>query len=378
MPRVDDKLRTGRNATRRGDFGESRGGTALLRRGESFLAASRTERLRIGVIGLGRLWEARHKPALARLRDRFQVVSVYDQVEKRAAIEAAALRCAVAEGLTAMIESRGVDAIYLLTPQWYGLHPVELAARAGKPIYSALPPAGDSEGLQRLAPLIRSAGSLYMPELARRFYPATTRLRELLRTTLGPPRMIQGYTRLFGFDRYGAPGPSTQLAPVPLSIDPGSYLLDWCRYVFDAEPTRVRGVEARVMPHLPEDASGPDYLHVTLQFGDDRVAQMGIGRLPRERWGDATRFLPAPGFQVFAEGGTAWLEMPDRVQWADAKGVHDERLPMEPAVGEILNHHFYRMVRGEIAASPSIDDALAIVRLDKQLQANLRDVSSGG
>jgi predicted dehydrogenase len=341
------------------------------------LAVSRTERLRIGVIGLGRLWEARHKPALARLRDRFQVVSVYDQVERRAAIEAATLRCSVAEGLTAMIESRGIDAIYLLTPQWYGLHPVELAAKAGKPVYSALPPAGDAEGLDRVAGAVRSAGSFYMPELARRFYPATTRLRELLRTNLGRPRMIQGYTRLFGFDRYGAPGPSTQLSPVPLSIDPGSYLLDWCRFIFDDVPKRVRGVEARVVPPPPEDSSGPDYLHVTLGFGDDRIAQMGIGRLHRERWGDATRFLPPPGFQVFAENGTAWLEMPDRIQWTDAHGVHDERLPMEPAVGELLNQHFFRMVRGEIDASPSIEDALEIVRLDRQLQASLRDAQSG-
>ena len=38
------------------------------------------KRLRVGVVGLGRLWEVRHKPALARMKDRFQVVAVYDQV----------------------------------------------------------------------------------------------------------------------------------------------------------------------------------------------------------------------------------------------------------------------------------------------------------
>ena len=61
---------------------------------EASLAVSKQGRLRVGVIGLGRLWEARHKPALARMRDRFQVTAVYDQVVRRAEIEAGGLGCA--------------------------------------------------------------------------------------------------------------------------------------------------------------------------------------------------------------------------------------------------------------------------------------------
>ena len=64
------------------------------------LAASKGVRLRVGVIGLGRLWEARHKPALARLADRFRVTAVYDQVARRAAIEATQVGCAAAEGFS--------------------------------------------------------------------------------------------------------------------------------------------------------------------------------------------------------------------------------------------------------------------------------------
>src|SRR4051812_33148901 len=88
---------------------------------------SRHVRLRVGVIGLGRLWEARHKPSLTRLRDQFQVTAVYDQVLRRAELEAAQIGCAAVEGLTALIERPDVDVIYVLTPQWFGLHPVEIA-----------------------------------------------------------------------------------------------------------------------------------------------------------------------------------------------------------------------------------------------------------
>ncbi len=333
------------------------------------MAGTGHDRIRVGVIGLGRLWEARHKPALLRLRDRFQVVSVYDQVARRAAIEAASLRCEAADGLSQMIGRRDIDAIYVLTPQWFGTHPIRLACDSGKPIYCALPPASEPEAFERIAPTLRESGVAFMPELARRFYPATLRLKELLATTLGPARLILGHTRLFGFDRYGTPGPSTQLAPVPLSIDPGSYLLDWCRDLFGAEVTRLRASEATVLPAMADGSA--DYLSVTLDFAGGGLAQVGIGRYHRVPWGDAIRFLPQPGFQIYAERGSAWLEMPDRIAWTDAQGLHEERLPMEPTVGDLLNDQFHRLVCGEPSLAPGLDDALALVNLDRELRKSL-------
>ncbi|MHC5538073.1 Gfo/Idh/MocA family protein, partial [Singulisphaera rosea] len=133
---------------------------------------SRHVRLRVGVIGLGRLWETRHKPALLQLRDRFQVTAVYDQVLRRAEIEARHLGCAAVEGLTALVNRSDVDVVYLLTPQWFGLHPIELACAAAKPIYCALPLSSEPDELERLAGLVGSSGVPFMPEFARRFYPA--------------------------------------------------------------------------------------------------------------------------------------------------------------------------------------------------------------
>ena len=48
--------------------------------------------------------------------------------------------------------------------------------------------------------------------------------------------------------------------------------------------------------------------------------------------------------------------MPDRIQWTDAAGTHDERLPLEPTVGEILNDQFHRMVRGDQSLAPTTCD----------------------
>lgn len=330
--------------------------------------ASNRPRLRVGIIGLGRLWESRHKPSLARLADRFQITAVYDQVYRRAELEAAQLGCAASEGLRSLIERPDVDAVYLMTPQWFGSHPIDLARQAGKAVYCALPPADDPEEMERLADRVEEAGIPFMPEFARRFYPATRRLRELLATKLGKPRLVIGQSRLLGFDRYADPGPATQVTPVPLSIDPGGYLLDWCSDLFGALPDSIAATRSMVLPADGDPARDSDFETFTARFPGGGSAQVSSLRYHQAEWGDAGRFLPAAGFQVYAERGAAWLEMPDRIQWSDAEGVHDERLPLEPTVGDLLNEQFRRLVQGEDAGAPTIRDALEIARLVRDLR----------
>ena len=295
------------------------------------------------------------------MKDRFTVVAVYDQVARRAEIEALQLGCKPVDGLMALIDRPDVDVIYLLTPQWFGLHPIEVACAAGKPIYCALPLAGDDDELRRIDGVVRSSGVAFMAEFARRFYPTTLRLRELLATVLGPPRLVVGQGRLFGFDRYGQPGPSTQISPAPLLVDPGSYLLDWCRFIFQAEPSAVQGWAGTILPE--GENVDTDFVTFLLEFPGGAVAQVSAGRYHRAPWGEASRFLPPPGIQVFAERGVAWLEMPDRIQWTDSEGTHEERLPLEPTVGELLNDHFHRLVRGAQSMAPTWDDTIAVARL---------------
>jgi predicted dehydrogenase len=337
-------------------------------RSEVLPLSSRPAKLRVGVIGLGRLWETRHRPALARMRDQFQVVAVYDQVARRAEMEAASLRCAVAGGVTALVERPDVDVIYMLSPQWFELFAARVACEVGKPIYCGIPVGGCD--IESLAPIIQAAQTPFMPEFARRFYPATIRLRELLANELGPLRFVTGQTRSFGYDRYASPGPLNQLEPAPLALDPGVFLLDWCRSIFDAEPTAILASAASVLATSEQE---PDFLSFTLDFSSGQSAQIALSRYHRNAWGDANRFLPSSGFQVFAERGAAWLEMPDHIQWADANGMRDERLPLQPSVGELLSDHFHRLVLGEPSLAPSINDALAVARLVRNLNQSIAE-----
>ncbi len=101
-------------------------------------------------------------------------------------------------------------------------------------------------------------------------------------------------------------------------------------------------------------------------FPGGATAQISYGRYHRVPWGDASRFLPAPGFQVFAERGAAWLEMPEKIQWSSPAGTKEERLALEPTVGDVLNDQFHRLVRGDHSLAPTIREALEIARLDQR------------
>ena len=333
------------------------------------------KRIRLAIIGLGRLWETRHKPALSQLRDRFEVVCVYDQVFRRAALEALQIGCRTSESLVEMISSPEVDAVAVLTPQWFGWHPVDLALEHRKPVYCALHPAAHATDLRRTAEVVQRTGVAFVPELPRRVYPATLRLQELLKTHLGQPRLIMGQSRLNGYDRYGEPGPATQLAQTALVIDPGGNLLDWCRFIFQAEPTRITRTEATVLPGI-ESAWGPDYELLALRFPQGGVSQLCISRYHQANWGEARKFLPIPGYQVYAEHGAAWLEMPDRIVWTDKNGgIHDERLIIQPSVGERLLDQFRLQVLGEATTAPGIADALFIAETVEQLRSRSQESS---
>jgi predicted dehydrogenase len=325
-------------------------------------------RLGVGIVGLGRLWKARYRPALERMTDRFRIIALHDQVAWRARIEAAAVGATATPSLTALTSHPEVEAVLLLTPQWWGGFAAERAVEAGKALFWAVP-LGDHNAeatIEAVAETIRRRGGerplAFVPELPRRAYPVSARLRELLETSLGPARLILGQVRVFGPDREAPPGPGVQLAPASLGIDPGENLIDWCRFAFGAEPVAVESCASRVL-----DGPGPEdhgFESVSLHFPGGRLSQVSVQRYHRGPWGDLIRTLPRSGFQVFAEHGAAFVEMPDRVVWSCGSGpLKEEKITSAPSLGEVLLGRFRDAVLIDPALAPGLDDARAVSRL---------------
>ena len=94
-------------------------------------------KLRVGLVGLGTAWEARHRPALRALADRFEVRAVCEQVALRADHAARDFGASAVDGFRALAARDDVDAVLMLSPQWFGPLPIFAACDHGKAVYCA-------------------------------------------------------------------------------------------------------------------------------------------------------------------------------------------------------------------------------------------------
>src|SRR5215831_3212317 len=178
-------------------------------------------KLRVGIVGLGRRWRRRYRPALHALRDRFVIRAVSDARYDRADREARRLRCP-ATAVVELLERKDVDALLLLDSAWHGLWPLHAACRFRKPVFCAMPLDADPEHADAVCQKVSAAKLPVMPVLLPRVAPATIRLQRLLAVELGPPRLLLCEHR----------GPK----PGRIGVD----LLDWCGLLFGAAPVRTR------------------------------------------------------------------------------------------------------------------------------------------
>jgi hypothetical protein len=280
--------------------------------------------LRVGIIGLGRRWRKRYRPALRALADRFTVIAVCDQMRRRAHQVAKRLGCRAAAGPTHLLESGDIDAILLLDAQWYGLWPVEAACRYGKPVYCAVPLERDQPHADGIRQKVRNSRLPVLMAMAPRVAPATARLQELMAGRLGPPRLLL----------------CEQASPKPGPIS--GALLDWCALILDAIPVAAR----------PTDVGELSEMH--LDFPGGRAARVSRWPSPHVR--------PSIRLRAVAERGAAWIELPHRVRWNDAEGWHAENMSRQPSVWQRLLERFHQSLTSGQPMQPSLDEAQRAMR----------------
>ena len=184
----------------------------------------------------------RHATALRALADRFEVRAVCDQVRHRAEQAAAEFHAEAVDGYHVLARREDIDAVLVLSPQWYGALPILAACESGKAVYCAAGLDLEPDEAQRIKRRVEEAGIAFVAEFPRRQAPATIRLRELIASQLGTPRL------LFCHQRSVADLPANHLSGRKPPHPTFRYLIeqvDWCRYVVDQEPTAVMGVVHR-------------------------------------------------------------------------------------------------------------------------------------
>src|SRR5262249_25601668 len=148
----------------------------------------------------------------------------------RAKREARRLSCAALDGITNLIEADDLHAVLLCDPQWFGLWPLELACRFGKPVLCCVPLARDDAHADALVGQVRNSRLPVLVELLPRLAPVEARLHELLQKDLGPVRFVRAEVI-----RSRSPARSPSLL--------GAYgiaQVDWCCRLLEGEPTSTQ------------------------------------------------------------------------------------------------------------------------------------------
>jgi predicted dehydrogenase len=333
-------------------------------------------KLRVGLIGLGEAWESRHRSALLSLVDRFEVRAVCAEVAQRAERVAREFNAEAVDGFRAVTGRADVDAVLMLSSNWFGALPVLAACEAGKAVYCASALDIDRQQAQEVKQRVERSGIAFMAEFPRRHAPATLRLKELLATCLGPPQLLFCHLRTPRTENR----PSARNGRSSPTVTRGLLeLVDWCRYVVGQEPTSVMSVR-HTSNRTPAEE---DYQMMSLDFshrdaaGSGPLAQISCGRYFPSRWQEAIAFRPPAALQVSCANGIAFVDLPSSLIWFDDAGRHMESLDSERPAGEQLLTQFHRAVTSLLRRTGDLEDAyrsLEIVHCAAQSQQEGRRI----
>ncbi len=312
-------------------------------------------RLRIGLIGLSRDWQNRYCPALRILQDRFEVRYVYSSVAMLADSAARDFGARRVDGFRSLVGRSDLDAVMMLEGDWYGVTPLLAACDFGKAVYCGSEVDFDPQQAAELKHQVDKSGIAFMAEFPRRCAPATLRLKELIATRLGKPRLLFCHRRLaIGTNDSPRVGKSLSVRSDRELFE----LIDWCRFIVGREPSAVQAV----FHPTAHDQGLPDYQILSVDFSGDQLpreaalAQISCGAYIPNYWPEAITFRPPAAVQVCCEKGIAFVDLPNTLIWFDNAGRHQEALDSELSVGQQLLTQFHRAVTSLVRKMGDLED----------------------
>lgn len=319
----------------------------------------------VGVIGLGPAWDRRYRSALQHLEKRMRVRAVFDPVFSRSARVAANLQAAAEGGLSALAKRSDVDAVLLLESAWYGCEALRLVCAANKPVYIAADYGDDPATLQALHWTAMNYGLTLMPELGRRYTPASARLQELMATCLGRPQRVTITVQRENRDDETDESPEREIAHRELLS-----WFDWTRYVIRATPLQVQASGGSGDEEIRIDYSPPK------SGGPTPVAEL---RLPKT--GSNGSEPSDPQQEIVCERGTAIIEAPTVIRWDSQGQTATETLTADRNETEVMLDHFCRRVVGgliPVADLADISRGLELIQATGDSRRTGRPVSLNG
>lgn len=300
----------------------------------------------VALIGLGPEWETRFRPALLNLRKRLRVRVVQSAVSSVAEQIATEWGCQPAGSLTSVFDRVDLRAVLILDTAWYGMVPVELALRRGKPAFLAGKLSDWANRAASLASLAALCETPVMPDFGHRYWPASSRLKELLATRLGRPDSIAVHIRRDGGPVGGeVPTRSDDEAP------PGDLLvaIDWICHLVGTAPAQVRASGSKAVSQT------------TITF--KRSAAGGAPATAQIVFHPASAPVAPWTAEIRCRRGIARLKSDSQIEWDTATDRHSETLLGERPSVDVMLDHFSRRVVGGLIPVGTLGDLDLAVRL---------------
>lgn len=313
--------------------------------------------LAVGLIGLGPTWEQHYREAVRRLSSKVCVRAVCDAVHVRAAAGAREFHAATLSSPWLLSQRRDIKAWLILDPGWFGIYPAELAVWCGRPALFANCFGSDPQRLSELFVSASERGETLLVEFPQRFLPATTRLRELIATKLGPVRRIT----------LQIPSPcSDKTAAAQWLVEQQADcvgLLDWCACVVGHPAASVE---------FESNSTGSRFqVSFVARPGtaplDPPLAEIILAKVARDEDRQPRRLIEC-------ERGSATIASATNIAWLTETEQADESLSQERSPFEIVLDQFCRRALGGLAPVPTLSDA---VRSLAMLQAATDSLSTG-
>ena len=308
-------------------------------------------KLNVGLIGIGDQWESLYRPALKSLSDRFNVRGVCSDIAVKACRVAEDFSAIQFDGFRSLIQRDEIEAVMCLSRNWGGPLPMLAACDHGKAIYSSSALDMEPDRASQVKQRVEDSGVAFMAEFAKRHTPATIRLKELIATRLGRPRLVFCTERLTQADSQNSNRLQAQDAKLLVE------LIDWCNYIIADVPTALQGLK-----HNFQSGGNPScLLNLNLDYGaagqPSAMAQIRMARILPESWKDALGYRRPAALQVTCEKGVAYIDSPTTIIWFDDAGQHTESLEADRPVGEQLLTLFHHAVTSLVRKTNDLEDA---------------------
>jgi len=300
----------------------------------------KTSRAKVSValIGVGSSWDSYYRTAIERLSAKLSVRAVCDSVLLRATSVADEFEATPMSCPWQLTQRTDLHAWLILDPGWYHTYPAELSVHHARPALYANTFAAPLQDLTNILKRSLEQGETLMPEFPQRFTPATTRLRELIATRLGPVRRIE----------IAIPRPAEFTSINHWLTDNQECfigMLDWCTCLIGSTCDRVSLTSTDGAPRLE------------LNFPPRAVAigKPAVVSIAFENTGETIVR------RVECERGRVVISSPTHIAWQTDSAATEETLAHERSPHEIILDQFCRRALGGLVPVPTATDALQAI-----------------